>query len=300
MGHYSTADMRISMHLPAWSAVWVTSGILALAAPETTPEPTADVQFRDAYRMVQLADSAYEKEEFARAREFYVEALDTYSVLHRKFPDWQANVVEFRMRYCTRRIDMLPAPPPAETNSTRRARLVTTPVSMPTPEEKPSAAAQRAAQALDNLIEASRRQLLAGNVSPARDGLLSALRISPDHPTVRLLLGFAQCQTGQFEDAATLLDNLIEDDPTNAQAYLYRGTARVGMGRIDDAVADMERSIELNPLSHEANYDLAQALLMKSPPDATAAQKRYRKAIELGGTPDPDLETRLKPPSNPR
>jgi tetratricopeptide (TPR) repeat protein len=267
---------------------------LAAEPPTPAQEPTADVQFRDAYRMVQLADSAYEKEEWPRSREFYAEALDAYTALRRKFPDWQAAVVDFRIRYCMRRLDLLPAPPPPETNSVARTRVATPPPAPTRLDERQTATAQRATKALSNLIEASRRQLLVGNVASARDGLLNALRISPDDHTVRLLLGFAQCQTGQFEDAVTVLDNLIEDNPTNAQAYLYRGSARVGMGRIDDAVADIEQSIKLNPSSHEARYDLAQALLMKSPPDTANAREHYRKAVALGGAPDPDLEARLK------
>lgn len=288
------------MHLTICCAAVIAAAAFAPAAPEPAQEPTANVQFSDAYRMVLLADSAYEKEEWSRARDFYSQALDTYATLRRKFPDWQPGVVDFKIRYCMRRLDLLPPAPPAETNALSRTASPSVTSPQAAPETAPSETDLRAAKALDNLIEASRRQLLVGNVAAARDGLLSALRISPDHPTIRLLLGLAQCRNGQFEDAVTLLDNLIEDEPNNAWAHLYRGTARVGMGRIDEAVADIEKATRLNPRSHEAYYDLAQALLMKSPPDTANAQKHYRKAIELGATPDPALEARLKPAPAPR
>jgi Tfp pilus assembly protein PilF len=125
------------------------------------------------------------------------------------------------------------------------------------------------------------------------------MKIAPDDHTIRLLLAFAQCRLGQFAAAATLLDNLIEDKPSSAEARLYRGMARMGMGRIADAVADMQEAVRLNPASADAHYDLAQALLLKTPPDVSGAQRHYRKSLDMGGTPDPEIDARIKSAANP-
>lgn len=284
---------------------FLASGAAAVAlfalgpAPALSQEKTADVQFRDAYKTVQLADAAYEREDWSRARQLYSQAVETYNLLRTRYPDWQPGVVDFRIRYCTRRIDTLPSPEPDETEAVIRARPEPPPQLPPPPpaETVPSPAERKAAQALRNLVDASRRQLLAGNASSARDSLIAAMKISPDNETIRLLLAFAQCQLGQFTAAATMLDNLIEDNPSSAEAYLYRGMARMGLGRVSDAVADMQQSVVLNPASRDAHYDLAQALLLKSPPDTSGALRHYRKSIELGGPEDPDLADRLKQPT---
>lgn len=294
---YSTPDMRTTISSIVLGATCVA---LSLAEPAPTRDGSADVQFRDAYTLVRLADGAYDRNELEKARSLYSDALETYGVLRRKFPDWQPGVVDYRIRYCMRRIELLPAPTQGETNAAVHARSVSDATPRPAPRPVPSDADLKASQALSALIDASRRHLLAGNAAPARESLLTALKISPDHPTIRLLLAFAQCQMGQFDDAVTLLDNLIEDEPRNAQAYLYRGAARIGLGLVDEAISDMQQAASLDPSSRDAHYNLAQTLLMKASPDLPVARQHYNKAVELGATPDAALEDRLKTAVRPR
>jgi tetratricopeptide (TPR) repeat protein len=281
-----------------WAVTLAALLTAAAAGHSWSEERTAEVQFREAYKTVQTADSAYEREDWVKARRLYTQAVEAYSGLRTKYPDWQPGVVDFRLRYCTRRIDLLPQVPPGETDAVTALREPE-----PAPavvDAGPSPAERRAERALSNLVDASRRQLISGNASSARDSLIAAMKIDPDDHTIRLLLAFAQCRLGQFAAAATLMDNLIEDKPSCAEAYLYRGMARMGMGRIGDAVADMGEAVKLNPASTEAHYDLAQALLLRTPPDIAGAQRHYRKALDLGGKPDADIEARIKAAANPK
>ena len=269
---------------------------IALAATSARSQtPPADVQFRDAYRVMLVADSAYDRQDMSKARELYEEALNTYQILQRSYPEWQSGVTDFRIRHCTRRLESLRSVKPMRIEAERPPTPL--PVDLPAPglASPGPETVEPPLTGLAALIDAGRKQLQAGKPENARRLLLDALRVNPDHATTRLLLALAQCQTGQLDDAIRLLDNLIEDQPTNARAYLYRGTARVGIGKTAGAVADLEMAVRLEPKLAVAYYDLAQAHLLKTPPDATAARTAYRKAVELGAAPDAALEARLGP-----
>jgi len=242
-----------------------------------------------------LADSAYDRQELSRAKTLYEEALKSYQNLQRTYPEWQSGVTDFRIRHCTRRLESLRAVKPE--SDTERPPSAPDAKAAAAPALPGPGTARPTQTGLSALIDAGRKQLQEGKPENARRLLLDALKVNPDNTTTRLLLALAQCQTGQLDDAIRLLDNLIDDQPANARAYLYRGTARLGIGKTAEAIADLEAAVRFDPNLAVAYYDLAQAHLLTTPPDPTAARAAYRKAVELGASPDPAIEAKFKPSS---
>ncbi|MCR6643089.1 MAG: tetratricopeptide repeat protein [Terricaulis sp.] len=61
--------------------------------------------------------------------------------------------------------------------------------------------------------------------------------------------GFILMEQGRLEEALADYDRSItlEPAPTRASVYFNRGRARVGLGRYGDAIADFTRAVEINP-----------------------------------------------------
>ena len=54
-------------------------------------------------------------------------------------------------------------------------------------------------------------------------------------------------RTRKAQDALPILDEIIAREPKNAKAYGLRGVAHGKLGQIEEALADYEKAIELNP-----------------------------------------------------
>jgi tetratricopeptide (TPR) repeat protein len=82
----------------------------------------------------------------------------------------------------------------------------------------------------------------------------------PDHPAV--LLGLAAClrETGNKEEAARVLDRLLNSDPRNADALRERGRLALGSGQLEQAEGFLRRSVELDPYNAETNLHLSSCL----------------------------------------
>ncbi len=79
-----------------------------------------------------------------------------------------------------------------------------------------------------------------------------------DEGTLDLLLALIQfyIDTGQPESAHEYIDIALPSDPNNAALYLARGTIFMGVDEYDDAIPDLQRSIELDDSNWAAHYNL--------------------------------------------
>jgi tetratricopeptide (TPR) repeat protein len=68
--------------------------------------------------------------------------------------------------------------------------------------------------------------------------------------------GLVPFRSESWADAQTLFDEAVQADPTDALATYYRGLARARLGRAGEAIADLERAIELRPDLPHAALDL--------------------------------------------
>jgi Tfp pilus assembly protein PilF len=67
---------------------------------------------------------------------------------------------------------------------------------------------------------------------------------------------------GDLEGAARLYSRSIEIHPT-AEAHTFRGWAYHGMGRLDDAIAECKRAIEVDPTLGNPYNDIGAYLIAK-------------------------------------
>jgi tetratricopeptide (TPR) repeat protein len=145
------------------------------------------------------------------------------------------------------------------------------------------------------LIGTEARRLLKDNQIPQAVGLLrEALDLLPEDSALRLLLATAYCHAGNYEAALTLLPETVETPGSAAEWHLIRGTAYMGAGRLGAARIEMEKTLKLEPGSSTANYNLAQILVALPAPEATAAERYYRTALEHGAARDTNLERTIQ------
>lgn len=238
----------------------------------------AIVQLKNAYYTLVKADEARDNENFTEAMELYREALHSYVRLSRTYPDWQPGAIRFQITYCNNQLE---------------AVLKKMDMKILSPELEGTAAGEGEPD-LEAIKSTAKLLLKKEETAKARSLLLEGLRLDPDDKTVRLLMGIVHCQAREFENAVHLLEQLVKEDHTNANAHIVLGTAYFGLGRFPDAREEMERAMQLDPDLNEAHYNLTQILLATTPPDLKAARYHYKRALDLGSEPDESLEFLLK------
>jgi tetratricopeptide (TPR) repeat protein len=246
---------------------------------DTGGVPAAD-KFQKAHELLLRADQARDAGQKRDAIERYRVALEAYVELRDQYPDWQPGVTRFRAGYCDGQIEALLR----EVTATEAA------------EAKAAAVAAGAESAAD--VAGRAKQLLAkGDAEGAKAALLEALRSSPDDARIRLLIGVVHCQAGEYEKAMYIVQPLLDENETNAAARVVLGAAYMGLNRPQDARTEIEKALMTAPDLREAHYDLAQILAACDPPAVEGARLQYRRAVELGEEPDPDLAQRLGEPA---
>lgn len=108
-------------------------------------------------------------------------------------------------------------------------------------------------------------------VGQAENALNQALELNSDLVQVQTLLGFLKSGTGNYEEAAVIFSNALENDPTYTAAL--RGLARAydEQGLNEKAVSTYKKAIEIKPDYWQGHHDLAVHYLMKG---------NYESAIE--------------------
>ncbi len=71
------------------------------------------------------------------------------------------------------------------------------------------------------------------------------LKLAPDDPLANLELGMALVESQISEEAIAPLEIVSKADPTQARVFYYLGRARLAMGELAEAVASLQRSLEL-------------------------------------------------------
>ncbi len=73
--------------------------------------------------------------------------------------------------------------------------------------------------------------------------------------------GVSAIADGDFEAAGKIFDQVVKDEPSNAQAHFYLGVARQNLGQGAPAIASYEQALSLNPKLAEAWVNLTAAML---------------------------------------
>jgi Flp pilus assembly protein TadD len=115
-----------------------------------------------------------------------------------------------------------------------------------------------------------------------------------DNALVWMGLGFATLEQGKWEAATAAFAQTISLDPNNARARRFLALTLGRRGWFQAAEEEMRRSLQLDPDDAGAHFNLAVFYLQRQPVALELARRHYYRALELGFTADPEVETQLK------
>jgi tetratricopeptide (TPR) repeat protein len=94
-----------------------------------------------------------------------------------------------------------------------------------------------------------------------------------------MYLGVAQVNAGQYDLGIRQLRQAVELDPHHYRSSLFLGRSLTWIGRLDEALAALEKALLLNPESMEVQAMMASAMAAKG--DRRGALKILKKLIAL-------------------
>ena len=130
-------------------------------------------------------------------------------------------------------------------------------------------------------------RLLDAKPALAAEQAIEILRVVPNHPPAVLLLAAAHRRSGKPAAALELLEPLLRTQAEWAAAHFEYGLALAGIGRGDDAIRALRRTVELKPQHPEAWRVLADHLVAVGDPEG--ADAAYARHIQ-SSTRNPQLQ----------
>nr|WP_255714109.1 tetratricopeptide repeat protein [Pelagibacterium xiamenense] len=131
-----------------------------------------------------------------------------------------------------------------------------------------------------------------GNWDAAETDFLHALQLNPDQPQVLNYLGYTWVDKGMNLDAALeMIQRAVEMQPRDGYIIDSLGWAYYKLGRIEDAVAELERAVSLLPNDPELNDHLGDAYWMAGRRREALFQWRIAIDVDEEGT----VTTRARP-----
>lgn len=113
----------------------------------------------------------------------------------------------------------------------------------------------------------------------AREAAEKALSLNPELSMPLAVLGQIASQTaGNWVEAFNYLDAAIEKDSRNTTAWLWRGIRSYGSGYEDEAIADLEKCLALDPGYENCRQHLALAHLCKG--DVELGLELHNQSLE--------------------
>jgi Tfp pilus assembly protein PilF len=97
-------------------------------------------------------------------------------------------------------------------------------------------------------------------------------------------LGLALDHKGRVDEAVTQYQKALEINPNATEAHINLGTALIEKGKVDEAIVQFQETLKINPNSAEAHFNLGSASQQKGILDEAIIQ--YQKALEI----NPDYE----------
>lgn len=153
--------------------------------------------------------------------------------------------------------------------------------------EKLVARAPKNVYGLSNLGVVLSRQ---GKLKSAETKLKKAVALAPKDSFSQATLGIVYYQMRRYDDAIDCLTKAIQLDPKTASAHNYLGITSFQKGWPEAAVEELDKALALRPDYADAHFNLAVVYALNQPPSKEKAQQHYRRATELGASPDPALE----------
>ena len=124
---------------------------------------------------------------------------------------------------------------------------------------------------------------LADGGDAAEVPLLKVLKAEPENRDARLLMALSRLQQGRHNDAAVVLDDLMEDNPRDETTLLLAAGAYAANGGYAKAMEALDKAMKANPQRPAGYYNMSWLLLDINPGKTDEAEMYYRKAVQLGG-----------------
>ena len=131
------------------------------------------------------------------------------------------------------------------------------------------------------------KRLLEAKPALAAEQAIEILKSVPNHPPALLLLGAARRRSGDAAAALAILDPLVQAQGKWAAAHFERALALAGVGRGDEAIQALRRTVELKPEHAEAWRVLADHLVATG--DTEGGNAAYARHIK-SATHNPELQ----------
>ena len=143
--------------------------------------------------------------------------------------------------------------------------------------------APKAKQALDKGLQA----LSADKLKEADKYVGEAMRLAPGHPDVLYVQGVLNLKQRNWTQAQSALEKATQIDPHYARAYAALGMALCDQGKCGDAVAPLEKSLELDAAgTWETRWTLAKAYYQGSRYDEALKMSQEALARSNGKAPE--------------
>lgn len=104
----------------------------------------------------------------------------------------------------------------------------------------------------------------------------------------------ADIAAGEFEAAAILIGEMLEEKPNGAAALNLQAAMETAQGKFKEAEKTLDRAIMSNPRSHYAYYNMARLIMQSRPDGRMTARRYYETGRAVGGPVDADLEELVK------
>ena len=133
------------------------------------------------------------------------------------------------------------------------------------------------------------------HLTQAESYILKALALAPDDPSCLAILGSLRFRQAKYDAALDALRRAATADPHNAEVQNYLGITLSAKGQRGPAETALRKAIQLEPHYADAHINLAVIYATQKPPLLELARWHYRRGLDAGGKPNPDLEKLLAP-----
>lgn len=119
-------------------------------------------------------------------------------------------------------------------------------------------------------------------VDPEREQeLKAAIAADPADHASRQELGVMYIKAALYQQASTVLQEVLDAEPDNLDALLAIGLAEFQQNHFDRAEQSWDRAAEVRPEAAEPWYNLGFLHMAKTPPDPQRAQECWSKVLQL-------------------
>jgi putative PEP-CTERM system TPR-repeat lipoprotein len=118
-----------------------------------------------------------------------------------------------------------------------------------------------------------------GNQAAALSEYVRAADLLPSDGKAQLAAAKALLMAGQYEDARTRAEKLLQKEPDNVEGHLLRGKATAGLKDLDGALVDLQQANQLAPQSGEALHAVASLRLVQG--KKAEAEAAFKQAVAV-------------------